>query len=282
MSNPIKIDNKTSRKKSRTKKALSTALLMYFALSEGMTIQFSKTRKSYYALKVLRGNSIVDNDIKYDMDSFMEISHKFMLMMESMIKSNKITQFMNYIVNKETITPIDISVNEIDQKQLTNINENDSRNKEAAFSNTLAWLLIQKNYQLHYRTYNKKQSVRVVNFYVWDGITTPDGIYHQLETFQYYSGLIDYIGSQLNLQNTLTVDKSILNDIINLSKSSSSTFQLQYMNSHNDNKYNIQQFQINKQIEELTQGKKIESCFIPVIDYSSYQFIGPGPLDYYQ
>ena len=232
MSNPIKIDNKTSRKKSRTKKALSTALLMYFALSEGMTIQFSKTRKSYYALKVLRGNSIVDNDIKYDMDSFMEISHKFMLMMESMIKSNKITQFMNYIVNKETITPIDISVNEIDQKQLTNINENDSRNKEAAFSNTLAWLLIQKNYQLHYRTYNKKQSVRVVNFYVWDGITTPDGIYHQLETFQYYSGLIDYIGSQLNLQNTLTVDKSILNDIINLSKSSSSTFQLHQKQYH--------------------------------------------------
>ena len=72
----IKITNPQKSKKmgdSRTKKALSTALLVYFGLKENMTIQFSKSRKSFYALKVLRGNAIVSQGKQYEMDDFVKI-----------------------------------------------------------------------------------------------------------------------------------------------------------------------------------------------------------------
>ena len=286
-----KIDNKTSRKKSRTRKALSTGMLLYHAIREGMTIQFSKTRKSFYAMKVLRGNSILHENQKYDMNLLMEISEKFMKMMETIIQTKKSFEPSNYIIDKETVEEYEMQQIALPKQQLMNINENDTRNKEAAFSNTLAWLLIQRNYKLHYKTYNKKQSFRVINFYVWEGISSPNGNYYQVEDNDFIAQLIDCINKQLDVINVLDVDKSFfsqpelsnhpflqselnnnLNNVTNNEiQQNHSVNSMQLMNrKRNDFDDDIQQIEMNT----VSQKRNIWlSCFTPVVDYSNYEII---------
>ena len=249
MSLTSKIDNKTSRKRSRTKKAMSVARLIYFGLQEKMTIQFSKTRKSFYALKVLRGDVIEIEDNRYDMDNFVEISQKFVMMMEAMLSDHKGDQMAPFVIDKDTLLRYQLVVDEKQVNQLKNTNVTDSRNKESAFSNTLAWILLQKGYKLHYRTYNKKQSIKVINFYVWDGITTPDGVYYSIEDDTLSITLVKLINEQLSNSVILRLDHSFLANL-------------------DDN----HQHQQNQQHSHQQRN----SVFTPVVDVSQFSIIDGG------
>ena len=262
------MDNSVSRKLSRTRKALSTALLIYQTLNEGAIIQFTKSKTSNYALKVMRGNYVILDGKKYSMNEFIEISHFFCQQLQQIIEKQKLTNDKIIVFDKFQISPISLSNSNIEHslsshssfsntsncyKNLMNENETfennnnninnynnyndknekmitkerdkqndikqiieqidqqDCRNKEAAFSNFLAYQLLQKGYKLHFSTTNMKFTQKVMHFFVWNGITTPNGIYQSIKNDEPLINVVNQINLYLSKIITTDIDKSIFN-----------------------------------------------------------------------
>ena len=204
------MNNKQSRQHSRSKKALSNALLVYYILLEGGIIEFCKSRKSNYALKVLRGKSVLLNEKKTEMDDFIKISSVFAMQIRFIAEDSRMKNKNLAIVNFEMIENYNQHFQPIDVPKQQNKKENNSRNKEAAFSNYLSFLLLQKGYTLHFSTNKMKPSFKVLQFIVWNGITTPDGNYYSVDEHQHLLDLINDINEKLKSSKVAFIDKNIL------------------------------------------------------------------------
>ena len=200
-----------TRKLSRTRKALSSSLLVYFALKEGAIIQFTKSRISNYALKVLRGTNIRIDNKMLEMDDFIATSYRFHNQMSKIIEKIKNSQQKNIIIDIELLEK-----QEKEEKPISypNISENDTRSKEAAFSNCLSYFLLSKGYKLVLGMKKIKHSIKVLQFYVWEGIITPTGNKHSVENQSCLVDLIDTVNFSLKFQSSVLIDKQSLVDSI--------------------------------------------------------------------
>ncbi|EDR28477.1 hypothetical protein EDI_315810 [Entamoeba dispar SAW760] len=135
-------------------------------------------------------------------------------------RSIKIDKSMVSIYNEE-----ELHLKAIEQSvKSSQINE--CRNREASFSNALAWLLIDRGYSLQLGITTIKESLKVIHFYVWDSIITPSG--HEitikeeennlreliLKVQSKYSGLSSNVVTLANLQISLSAFRSPLSMFI--------------------------------------------------------------------
>ena len=97
------MDDKTRRKLSRSKKALSTALLVYCVTELGGKIWFQRSRTSHYALKVLRGIKVEMNGQIVNNEDFTCVYQKLVKPMKDIIEHNKIINKSHIIVTQQLI-----------------------------------------------------------------------------------------------------------------------------------------------------------------------------------
>ncbi|EKE39645.1 hypothetical protein ENUP19_0121G0142 [Entamoeba nuttalli] len=208
------MNNSISRTLSRSRKALSNALLVYHILLEGATIQFFRSKISHYALKVLRGESIIIESKKYQLDDFIEISHRFCSVLKPIIDGYKKNNQKHIIIDKESINlfPKDNNSNN-SMSYATKLSKTDCRNRESAFSNFMAYMLISKGYKLHLNTNNMKETSKVMHFFVWNAITSPQNEYFEISEKSSLIHLINLVEKRLTIRSNTIVNKSILDEI---------------------------------------------------------------------
>ncbi|EDR26529.1 hypothetical protein EDI_076790 [Entamoeba dispar SAW760] len=166
-----------SRALSRSKKALSTALLVSLIVNEGGRMTFSKSKQSNYALKVLVGKKLVMKETKYDSVSFSKFSQLLCLNLHGLVNDAKLRKERVVTVTKSMLKNeiCDESYLPCDRLPSKSSQINECRNREASFSNALAWILLSKGYSLQLGINALKESLKVIHFYVWDSAITPSG-----------------------------------------------------------------------------------------------------------
>ncbi|KAL7720482.1 Uncharacterized protein QTN25_002249 [Entamoeba marina] len=157
---------------SRTKKAISAASLIMFVIHENAKIKFTSTKQSYYAEKVFIGEEITFDDHFYTKSDFIKIAYCFDLEMRRIISNAKERGKKEIVV---TNSLIDIN------NQPYNIVEGSNskirnKNREAAFSNCLAYLLISRGYTLITPIKKMKMSSKTIQFYSWQTIISPNQV----------------------------------------------------------------------------------------------------------
>ena len=141
---PLKDSTKSKKMgDSRTKKALSTTALIMFATFEDFNIRFKQTKQSFYAEKVFIGTEISKGENVYKPSDFLNISQQFMDLMEKTIAESKHDGFYDIPVRKEMFESI-VPLENVPEEANSKIK---NKNREAAFSNFLAYLLMQLGYQ---------------------------------------------------------------------------------------------------------------------------------------
>ncbi|EDR29084.1 hypothetical protein EDI_346620 [Entamoeba dispar SAW760] len=208
------MNNSISRTLSRSRKALSNALLVYHILLEGATIQFFRSKISHYALKVLRGDSIIIDSKKYQLDDFIEMSQKFCSILKPIIDDYKKNNQKHIIIDKESIDLFTKENNSNSSMSFdTKLSKTDCRNRESAFSNFMAYILISRGYKLHLNTNNMKETCKVMHFFVWNAVTSPQNVYFEISEKSSLIKLISLIEKRLTIRITTIVNKSILDEI---------------------------------------------------------------------
>ena len=340
------MDDKLRRKLSRTKKALSTSLLVYFVVKEGGRITFPRSRTSNYALKVLRGSRILIDGKIIEEEDYNSVCKSFVYPMNDVVEHNKMINKTNIIVTKSLLnqfmneqnSKIEMNtlntlnnltiVNNInnnynnnnnnnnnnsshyndikemkeykemkvdkcyrdnkemkDEKEYKNYKDekdesekscqssksskssksekssrsernestykNTSRNKDALFSNYLSMILIEKGYQLHFATTKKKESIKEMPFFVWNGLTTPNGSYYSIKSDYELTSLINEINNHLMIEREIVIDHEFLDNM-----------KIKLMKTNYEN-----------EISKQTTHKSNLSVFKPIVDSDLYSII---------
>ena len=191
--------SKQIRKNSRTKKALTSSLLIYYALKENMKIKFQRTRVPDEVLKVLRGISVEikntknnSNDFyfqneneKYEKEDFCEISKSFLQTMKLIIEEYKLKNKNDLFLDYDLYQKYNLKI------ENSNSSENSSKmsvkkdlNNETYFSNFLSFMLLKKNYILHLSMKNVKQSNKLNQFFLFDSIRKKNENFHIYDSIQ--------------------------------------------------------------------------------------------------
>ena len=187
---------------SRTKKALSTTALIMLVAYEDFKIRFKQTKQSFYAEKVFIGTEISKGLDQYDSSDFLNISYQFMNIMEKTINEGKGDGYYDIPITKEmigTLTKIEM-INETNNSKIKN------KNREAAFSNFLAYLLLQNGYELVCATKKMKKATKTIQFYTWSEIhNTTKNIHfiindHKMELMNAVDELKQFIDTSKTLQ----------------------------------------------------------------------------------
>ena len=150
----------------RCKKALSNAMLIYFALDNKFEIQFLKTKRSLYAPKVLRGISVKSGTIMDYESSIYEVSSIFCLTMQKLVEDCRGRNELVVTVTKDKFNSF---LKYIDDSVAKYSNKIDGRTKEAAFTNFLAYKLLQLDYKLTTKTCSLKRP-KEMHFFIWEAI----------------------------------------------------------------------------------------------------------------
>ncbi|ELP92686.1 hypothetical protein EIN_370380 [Entamoeba invadens IP1] len=192
--------------RSRSKKALSTAMLVYNVLYIGGAITFTKTKQSNYALKVLIGKEVLIDNVIYNEESMSEISDSFCQKTRSIILEYKMNRVREIDIDKTCYTKAlnkKAETKDATPKTLITI----CRNREAAFSNFLAHILIEHNFVLHITIKTIKDSTNVQPFYVWDVVTDSFGKSVSLENDEnIFSSMVQKIISKVHSKRRLTAN----------------------------------------------------------------------------
>ncbi|ELP93898.1 hypothetical protein EIN_178250 [Entamoeba invadens IP1] len=159
--------------RSRCKKARSTAMLVYHFLFAGGAITFKGAKQSNYALKVLIGKEAVFQRKVYSQQMIDEISTVFCRKMDSIIFEARNLKFNTIAINLTKLNRAnqDTQMKEDAPQTLITI----CRNREAAFSNFLAFILIERGFVLNMAMTTMKASISSMHLYVWDSIIDPLG-----------------------------------------------------------------------------------------------------------
>ncbi|KAL7718514.1 Uncharacterized protein QTN25_004147 [Entamoeba marina] len=187
----------------RHKKALSNAMLVHSALSMNTEITFFKSKRSLYAPKVLRGlgaswGGPVDGQTK-----FMETSVLFCAKMQKIIENARHRNQNTLNVSIKTLNEITEIDNTLSQ---STINDSvDGRTKESAFTNYLAYNLIQRGAILTTKTSGLKRA-KDMHFYIWEKIVLNDGSKLCISDVGLLLKLIDVIEDMLKKKNSFSID----------------------------------------------------------------------------
>ncbi|ELP87318.1 hypothetical protein EIN_095750 [Entamoeba invadens IP1] len=194
---------------SRCKKALSAAMLVHCFMNIGGRVTFSRAKQSNYALKVLIGKQVVINDVTYTQEDMCAAACTFANKMKALIREARSNKRKEIRVDKQCLKAINTELpNEIPKTPKSTITL--CRNREAAFSNFIAYILVQHGFAFNITLTTIKESTSVMHFYVWDAITDNNGI--TLSTLDNTEPLINFIR---NVTSLISHKKSILsiNDI---------------------------------------------------------------------
>lgn len=204
-------EGKKNNTQSRTLKALSNALLIYHLLKEGFAIKFMRTRISNYALKVIRGIKIMIGDKEADMDDFNFVSRRFTICMRFITDDCKMKNKQSCVVDKELIDHYWKSIDSIPScaKQSKRTIEKNCRNREASFSNYMAYTLIQLGYKLKICVSKTKQSSKVLQFYTWKGLINAQGEYYSSGDDDLLINLVETVNRKLVHDPEVIVDQTI-------------------------------------------------------------------------
>ncbi|ELP84658.1 hypothetical protein EIN_173230 [Entamoeba invadens IP1] len=165
-----------SRSLSRSKKALSTSLVLFWVLKENAKIQFIKAKQSKYALKVLIGKTVQIDQKTYSSNDFAQISMVFCEKMKLLIEREKSKKTRILTINRTVLESIRSHKESVKDSEAFDFNQiNDCRNREAAFSNFLSFVLVQRGYSLCLNLTTLKESSKVMHFYVWEKVVDPSG-----------------------------------------------------------------------------------------------------------
>ncbi|ELP84549.1 hypothetical protein EIN_170840 [Entamoeba invadens IP1] len=158
---------------SRSKRAISTAMLIYHFLWEEGRITFKKSKQSTYALKVLIGKEAILKDRVFSPDHMEFLSNTFCRKMNILIQKARKTKASQLSVNFNKLSSVKDEVRNNDNKPKTMITV--CRNREAAFSNFLASVLIERGFTLNLTLITFKNSTSATHLYVWDSVISPHG-----------------------------------------------------------------------------------------------------------
>ena len=193
---------------SRNKKSLSNALLMFCILKENGSISFVRTKDSKFALKVLSGNRIVLNNVEYTMDTFNKYSFVICEQFKEIVFDSEKRKLAEFFVNKSNFSTLDPCnfEDKIPTERLNKIAE--CRAREARFSNTMAWLLLDMGYTLKFNNKHMKICNSANHFYIFDEVIDPNGDVFSIQSCaQQLTDMIELILAKLMKTNFVTISK---------------------------------------------------------------------------
>lgn len=199
---------------SRTKKAISTASLIMFFVTERGSIRFSPSKESFYAEKVYVGDEARIDGVTYTRADMITIGYYFDLAMHKLLDKAKISNQNDIVVNNKVLDvkiPAGVRLGEDVNTKTRN------KNREAGFSNFLAYTLVQKGYTLVTSLKKMKMSVKTIQFYLWGSVHIPF-----MEVFEVKDNVVMILEVMRSLKSFVSVCVPTffgLNDLMRIFKS---------------------------------------------------------------
>ena len=179
-----RIQQLEEQSQSRTKRAISTTALIAISICNGCSIKLQHTKESKYALKILVGEELIwkEEDRIISVEEYIEKSKYFTQKMYCIIEKSKKNHLTTVEINYDMFDDFNTTFpfqyicdynNNYDEESVRK--KMRSKNKEAAFSNYLAWYLIQRGVVLSTKVSGLKLTQKAMHCFVWNYAILPDG-----------------------------------------------------------------------------------------------------------
>ena len=191
------------QREGRNKRAICNRELLLLALSCGAEIIIDKTKKTSRAKKVFVGNTIIF-DGEYHISEILENAYYFECAIRTLWKKAKTNYESSLQLSSDIVTsemdnvrlhPEIIKAMGEDFKiescegAINSVGKRRTKNKEAAFSNFLAYKLIMNGFTLTCQVSAQKITTKTLNFYIWKQFRTPTGRIVTKELLQPYQSM---------------------------------------------------------------------------------------------
>ena len=226
---PTKISTEAlKQREGRNKRAICNRELLLLSLSCGAEIVIDKTKKTSQAKKVFVGSTIFF-DGEYHINEILENAFYFecgirvlwkkaRMNYESTLQlssENVIKEMENIRQHPEIIETLkeDFKL-ENSESAINSTGKRRTKNKEAAFSNFLAYKLILMGFSLTCQVSAQKITTKTLNYYIWKQYRSPNGKIVSKELLQpYIKSLSKEIKYQLNKESSVKISPNILHII---------------------------------------------------------------------
>ena len=216
------------QREGRNKRAICNRELLLLSFVCGAEIVIDKTKKTSQAKKVFVGNTIIFNG-EYNISEILETAFYFECALRRLWKKAKANYESTMQLSADIVTPEveliranpeliktlrdDFKI-ESSESAINSVGKRRTKNKEAAFSNFLAYKLILEGFVLTCQVSAQKITTKTLNFYTWKSYRAPNGLILSKESMLPYIKLLSHeIKQRLNKDPTAKISPSILHVI---------------------------------------------------------------------
>ncbi|EDR23248.1 hypothetical protein EDI_323530 [Entamoeba dispar SAW760] len=228
MTDPRISNEALKQREGRNKRAICNRELLLLSFICGAEVTIDKTKKTSRAKKVFVGSSITF-DGKYSTNDILENAYFFECAVRTLWKKAKASYETTLTLTKEVVkaeielirqNPELIKVLSDDFKvrsseyAVNSVGKRRTKNKEAAFSNFLAYKLLMNGFTLTCQVSAQKVTTKTLNFYTWKSYKAPNGVVIKKESVEVLTkALSKEIKQRLTKEATVKITPNILSFI---------------------------------------------------------------------